>query len=270
MRGRRRDACRRRHVQCFERARGSHLGLPGRHRIRRSASELCVERKGRIGRDRQVAGGAGLVIAGREAVEAMQRAACVAQMHACTQRAQGRRVIVRAQAQLVDARFANLDLQRQAQGTRRRRRLARSRCRFFAAQQRDAIGVQRGEGQVQPAAVVAARSVERLPARRVEAQHAARTGQRDVDALRREVAEQRAARRDHLQLRRECHQPGAAAGAVQGPASRSATGAPARTTSEPKHVASHRQSRRLAGRDGTAPLAGSALATSLVGVSIRR
>ena len=149
----------------------------------------------------------------------MQRTAFVAQMHACVQCAQGRRVGVHAEAQLVDARFANLDLQRQAQAARRRRWLARGRRGRVAAQQGDAIGVQRGYGQVQPSPVVTARSFERLPARRVEAQHATRAGQRDVDALRREVAEQRAARGDHLHLRYERHQPGAAAGAVQGPES---------------------------------------------------
>ena len=58
---------------------------------------------------------------------------------------------------------------------------------------------------------------ERLPARRVEAQHAAAAGQGDVDALGREVAEQRAARRDDLQLRHQGQQPGAAGGGAQRP-----------------------------------------------------
>jgi hypothetical protein len=79
-----------------------------------------------------------------------------------------------------------------------------------------ALGVQRRDAQLEPAAAVAARRSERVPARRVEAEHAA-AWKRDLDPFGGEVADQRAARADDGELRDAAEQPGAAAGVVQRP-----------------------------------------------------
>jgi hypothetical protein len=104
--------------------------------------------------------------------EAVQRAALGTEVHAAAQRAQGEGVVAGADAQLADARFADVDLDRQAKRFRRRRCRGLRRC-CLAGQEPDAVRMQAGDRQLQPPAGRAAARFEGLPARCVETQHAA-------------------------------------------------------------------------------------------------
>ena len=133
----------------------------------------------------------------------------VAEVDAAAQGAQGEGVVAGAEAQLVDAGGADVDLDRQAQCLGRRRRRARRRAASPGSSvMRSACRLAIVRRSHRAGAAAARR--ERLPARPVETQRAAAGDERDVDALGGEVAEQRAARRGDLQLRHQGHHPGAA------------------------------------------------------------
>ena len=128
----RRDACRGAHVERLERTDSGGVGLPGGCGVDRRCREPRLDREGRVGGDRRAAGRTCVLVARFEGVEAMALAAVGAEVDAGAQVTQGRCVRIGADAQLVDAHGADLDLDRQAQGRRRRRGLAahrRGRCR---------------------------------------------------------------------------------------------------------------------------------------------
>ncbi len=212
------DTRRRVHVEPIERAGGVGARLPRQRRaVARGERDVCRDRQRSVGADRHRAARTDLVAHRGDIVEAMTRTAVGAEMDARAQR-RDRRRIVAADAQLVDARRADLELDRQAQARGWARRLAAAARRARREPGR-AVGVQGLDAQVQPAAVVAARGRERVPARPVEAEHAA-ARDFDLDPLGGKVAEQRSARRSHRQLRHAREQPRGSGAAVHRPEQR--------------------------------------------------
>jgi hypothetical protein len=82
-----------------------------------------------------------------------------------------------------------------------------------------AVGVQRLDAQIEPAIAVATRCRERVPARPVEAQHAA-ARKFDRDVLGSEVADQRSLWRSDREARHALEQPRASRGALHCPEQR--------------------------------------------------
>ena len=207
-----RGGSRRRSGRCCRRRRHCRNGLGQVH--------SCVDRHRQRGGDAQGALGLQPIPAESQCIDAVQRAACGAQVQLCAQ-VTHRCLAERGGVQFVDAQQVDVDLHRERQ--------ARGRFEWLGGVARcdldiDAASAQFGQSDAQTRdrcrALVAAlgkrghglraSDAQAFPARRVEHDAVAPSWQRDHQPIGIEVAQQRTARRTHLDSRQHAEHPGRA------------------------------------------------------------